>query len=133
MLSLFPEILFLAPLGTTFLRVAVGILFISMAWQMYRESRRMADVQLPLIGQLHEFLIMLWAGFIGVVGLALVVGVMTQIAALAGMLILIKRTVLRRYFEHICPFIFTIVAFAFLICFMLLVTGPGAFAFDLPL
>src|SRR6266566_1685131 len=102
MLSLFPPLLWLAPLGTTLLRVAVGVTFVIMVYQMYKQSKRMTEISLPMLGKPYEWLILFAAVIIGLVGVSLIVGLLTQLMALLGMLIVIKRTYLRKYYQEIC-------------------------------
>jgi hypothetical protein len=114
MLSVFPDVLFLAPFASFFLRVAVAILFGSVAWHHLKET----GVGLRVLG----------AGE-AVVALSLFFGAWAQPAALLGVIIaavwLFQRTSRRVALST--------VLLAAVICFGLILTGPGPFAFDLPL
>lgn len=133
MFSLFPEILFLAPFSATLIRLAVGIAFIGIAWRMNADAHEMARIRLPIIGQPSTSLMYLAGGIIGIVGLALVVGIYTQLMALFGVGITLVRLALGRRYDAVCPLVYSTQAFLLIMCLSLLVTGPGPIAFDLPL
>jgi uncharacterized membrane protein YphA (DoxX/SURF4 family) len=132
MLSLFPQILFLSPLGTTLLRIVAGGIFLLYAWTHAANREELGRIRffiigngvwIPLLAALVEFL----------AGIALVCGIYTQGAAIVGALLALKSLVWRRRY----PTFFTLSPIAsmllFAICLSLIVSGAGAFAFDLPL
>jgi uncharacterized membrane protein YphA (DoxX/SURF4 family) len=132
MLSLFPQILFLAPFGTTLLRVAAGITFLVVAWMHFDRRAALGEEEfivigrgawIPIFAALVEFL----------VGGALVLGAYTQAAALIGALLAFKHFVWQRRYPQFFPLPRSTSALLFVICLSLLVTGAGIFAFDLPL
>lgn len=114
MLSLFPELLFLAPFSAFALRVTLAVVLSMSAWGRVSMkdavSRTVAVVEIAL-------------------AVALVVGAWTQAAALATavwMLIML-------FVPRMRIFPLSTVAIALVISLSIIVTGPGAFAFDFPL
>lgn len=114
MLSLFPELLFLAPFSALVLRLSLTVLLGLTAW---------AHVSRP------SMLMRAWALGEVVLAAALLVGAWTQPAALIAAVWLFASIFVRdmRLFSK------STVILAIIICLSLAVTGPGAFAFDLPL
>ena len=114
MLSVFPEILFLSPLAATLLRLALAAVFARAAWVHAQRgdtaSRTLAFAEVA-------------------VALALLLGAWTQPAALAGAIIAAVWIFQRA--ARATPFSSALLALA--ISLSLVLTGPGAFAFDLPL
>ncbi|MBI2612965.1 hypothetical protein HYW59_04145 [Candidatus Kaiserbacteria bacterium] len=114
MLSVFPEILFLSPLAPFLIRVALGVLFASTAWAHIRRtdiaSRGLSILEFALAA-------------------ALLAGAWTQPAALLGSIVaavwLFQPT--SRVYQ------LSTVLLALVMSLSLIVTGAGAFAFDLPL
>lgn len=114
MLSLFPEILFLSPLAPFLIRVALGILFAFAAWAHLKRpdftSRTFSIV---------EF----------VIAAALTAGAWTQPASLLGSIVVAV------WFFQPTSRVYTMstILLALTMALSLIVTGAGAFAFDLPL
>ena len=114
MLSIFPEILFLSPFAALFLRVAAGAVF------GYAASRHIAQGDLLSRGV---------GGIEIICAVLLFAGLYTQPAAILGIALFLVHASIPRL--RVVP-----VSAGFLlltICISLLLTGPGAFAFDLPL
>ena len=59
MLSLFPQLLFLAPLGTAFLRVAAALCFAYMAWHFWKEKNELEITRVPVVGHLRPWMILI--------------------------------------------------------------------------
>ncbi len=114
MLSLFPEILFLAPFAALILRVALALLLALTAW---------AHVSRP------ETLARAWALIEMAAAVALLLGAWTQAAALAAAVWLFASLFVREM--RIFPK--STVILALIIALSLVLTGPGPFSFDLPL
>lgn len=114
MLSLFPQILFLAPFSALLIRVALAVVFAYSAWNLLRQN----DTLSRGVGILE----------IVIAGL-LIAGAWTQVAALAGLIFV--------GIHLVAPRLRTVALgtalLSFVLCLSLLVTGAGAFAFDLPL
>lgn len=114
MLSVFPEILFLSPLAPLLLRASLGALFALAAWKHAQypgiASRALGTIELAL-------------------AIALVAGAWTQPAAILGSAVILVWLFRKesRVYEA------SAIMLALAISLSLVVTGPGAFAFDLPL
>jgi uncharacterized membrane protein YphA (DoxX/SURF4 family) len=112
MLSLFPQLLFLSFFAPTLIRIAVGVSLMYLAWY------RIADSSL-----MHRALALLEI----VLAAALLIGLWTQVAALIATLLLLVLLSRSQRLPHSTLILLAIMAVT------LVVTGPGAFAFDLPL
>ncbi len=114
MLSLFPDLLFLSPLAAFLIRISVGLLLMYAAY-VHRSDSSIA--------------IRVLAGVQIIAGVLLVLGAYTQavaLFALACALVSLATTNRRVY-----PM--STLALGAVMAFTLLITGPGPFAFDLPL
>lgn len=123
MLTLFPDLLTYSFFGPTVVRLALGGILVALAVRHFAARDRVEN----------RFVAVGIAALEGVSGTLIVAGLFTQAAALASLIVSIKlRPVAAKY-----PAIFSPDAFALLcmaaISLLLIVTGPGAFAFDLPL
>ena len=115
MLSLFPNILWLAPFSILFFRVALACTLAYSAWQHFSSS---ADTSKRTFGALEI-----------AAAAAIVAGAWTQPAALGASMVLIAELALPRL---------RVVALgtallALVMAVSLILTGPGTFSFDLPL
>jgi hypothetical protein len=133
MLSLFPQILFLAPSGTALLRVAAAICFAHIAWDLIRRQVEISQADIMIIGHAKAWMVQLSASIIAVMALFLLVGAWVQIVALVGVIVVIKHLAFFRHHQTILTFQKSTYWLLLCICLMLVVTGAGAFAFDLPL
>ena len=114
MLSLFPEVLFLAPLSATLIRIALSCVFAYTAWHRISDS----STTLRIFGVIDA-----------IIAIALLIGMYTQLAALVGALC----TALWLFTPSWRPLPVSAVALALVMCLSLIVTGSGPLAFDLPL
>ena len=131
-LSLFPQILWLAPFSATLLRVAVAFVFFSIAWTHTEKREDLSRIDFLIVG--HGMWIPAFAAIVEFgIALALFVGIYTQAAAILAALAAIKFFVWKRRYGAMIPISRTASALLFIISLSLLFTGPGAFAFDLPL
>jgi hypothetical protein len=114
MLSLFPQLLFLSPLAFTLIRIALSILLI------YEGARLVsgADVGRRMSSVIHF-----------AIGIALFLGIGTQLAALCSAILWATVYFARSWTKY--PR--STVALAVVMSVALVVSGAGAFAFDLPL
>jgi uncharacterized membrane protein YphA (DoxX/SURF4 family) len=133
MLSLFPGLLFLAPLATTILRVAAGLAFIYIAYRMIVTREKICSVHVIIVGHVREWMVWVSAFVTLVIGILLCVGLWTQGAAVVGMLISLKHGLGVRGYSSILPLSGTAYFLLFVICLSLLFSGAGAFSIDLPL
>lgn len=134
MLNVFPDLLTFALLGPFVLRVTVGIILLVFAYThlvQRREAIRMAlSERWKSLGPIFVWYL---GTFEAIAGVLLVIGFLTQIAALLVIVISLKMLVLKK--KHAVLARHGTVAYILIlaIALSLLVTGAGAFAFDLPL
>ena len=133
MLSLFPSLLYLAPLSTTMLRMAAGLALLYMAYRYTYERKEIDRARFWPIGHVPQWLTFLGSFVVFVTGLFVLIGLYTQAAAMVGMIIALKNVVFVRYYPKLMPLSAIAAALLFVICLSLLFSGAGAFAFDLPI
>ncbi len=114
MLSLFPELLFLAPISAFVLRLALGALFAYTAW--HHISRN--DILVRILG---------------IAEIALAASLITGSAVQVAAMIAAATIVLWIFVPKLHRWPMSTLLLALVLCASLLVTGAGAFAFDLPL
>jgi uncharacterized membrane protein YphA (DoxX/SURF4 family) len=134
MLNPFPELLNYALLAPLLLRVVVGLIFLDLGFLKFRSEKerwlasfdtlglRPADLFVPLYGALQ---------IIG--GLMFIFGLYTQIAALFFVLSTGAELYIEWKAKDVLKRDMVFYLLIFVISFSLLLTGAGAFAFDLPL
>lgn len=132
MLSVFPQILFLAPLSATLLRVAAAFTFAYVVWKQAEHREDLARIRFPIVG---SGMWIVWLSIIieGSIALALFVGIYTQVAALLGAIAAAKYVFWKKYAPTAVPLTRGTSLLLLVVTLSLLVTGAGAFAFDLPL
>ena len=132
MLSVFPEILFLSPFAATLLRITVAIVFLYAAIMQARRIEILSEVPVPVLGK-GAWIV--WASvlFDTTIGVLLLVGLYTQVAALVGAIAIIKSIVFVPSYLAQIPVSRGAAALTAVILLSLLLTGAGAFAFDWPL
>ncbi len=130
MLSLFP-IQFLAPLAYLFMRVTVGIILLSLAKQAISNRTSLKEVFTFSFFPYGMFFVWYLSIIEIGIGIMLIVGFQTQIAALLLMFLSLKFIVMHRRFKH--PHLPQRLSYVLLfICAVsLFITGAGALAFDL--
>lgn len=133
MFSIFPQILFLQPAGIGLLRVAAGLYLIYIGYSLWSERAEVAKEQFPIIGRMPEWLAMLAATLQMALGILLVVGAWTQLVALLGAIVALKCIIFARAYKTIMPLDRAASILLLVILLALIVSGAGAFAFDLPL
>src|SRR6185369_5407448 len=131
-LSLFPQILFLAPFSATLLRITAGFVFLYLAYLHYSNKRAVAEEISNLLGA-ASIVCATYAFIEFGVGVGLVAGAWTQLAALFGFVIAIKMLFIRKSMHELKPLSQLSYALLAAICLSIFVTGAGIFAFDLPL
>jgi len=132
MLSLFPQILFLAPFSATLLRISAGLVFLYLAYFHISNRRKAAEELSALIGG-ASVVIYIYSLIELALALALILGAWTQAAGLVGFVIAVKMLLIRRSLKELRPLGALSYALLAVICLSLVVTGAGIFAFDLPL
>jgi len=114
-LSIFPDLLTYGLVAPLLLRLGVGGLILFFGWQRYKKSKTILAIIYWLVGAL------------------LVVGLYTQVIALLGFVINKIEVYPKWKHRTLTAEGFAPYALAGLIFLSLLFTGPGFFAFDLPL
>ena len=120
---------FFAP---TIVRVAVGMLFIYAGLTHWKKRDALADIKFPIIGK-GAWIV--WGSilFHVAVGAMLVFGYYTQIAALLGAVGALKGLLLGSRYKEVFVFTRSTYLLIIAVCLSLLLSGAGAFAFDIPL
>lgn len=132
MLNTFPSLLTYSFFAPTLLRVTVALTFAYIAYVQYKRREEIAKMRVPMVGKIGG---LIWVALVieALMALALLVGYCTQIAALLGLLLSIKHYVYAKKYPLVIPLGRADYIFIFVICLSILLTGAGAFAFDLPL
>ena len=134
MLSVFPDLLNYSLLAPFILRVVLGLIFLDLGILIFKSEKARWVASFETLGlRPATFFVPLYGALQIMGGVLLIIGLWTQVAALAfaiftGIELYIEwraREVLKR------DMVFYILLFA--ISVSLLLTGPGAYAFDLPL
>lgn len=132
MLSVFPQLLFLSPVSATLLRLAAGAMFLYLSYYHY-SNRQRAAAELGMLVGMSMPLLVLYALVELLVAISLILGLWTQVSALVGLGIAAKILFVRNRLKELKPLSSLSYALLGLICLSLVMTGAGAFAFDLPL
>jgi len=122
MLSVFPELFFLAPLAVFLLRVVLGLLFIWHGYSKFKPSSVPVSSFVRIIGLLEV---------LG--GISLVLGFVTQLAALVLSIIVLLALAAKLKGSTHLKYSVDFYILLFVATFSLVFLGPGAFAIDLPL
>lgn len=132
MLSMFP-IQFLAPLAFLILRVAVALCLFYLGRQHLRYRQELQNILVLSWWPYGRTTAYLFALGEIILATCIFVGASTQIAALLVVIMSGKMLILRSYFDHhtIPDRLFYFLLFA--ASLSLMITGPGAFAVDLPI
>ena len=134
MLNPFPDLLMYSLLGPFILRVVIGLIFIDLGFLKFRSEKERWIASFEALGlRPVDLLLPLYALLQIVGGLLLLIGLWTQVAALAfviftGVELYVEwraREILKR------DLVFYLLIFA--ISLSLLLTGAGAYAIDIPL
>jgi uncharacterized membrane protein YphA (DoxX/SURF4 family) len=137
MLNIFPDLLFLQLLSPFLLRVAVGIMFFWIGYSYLFRDRVATIAQLSTKWPKYATFAVIFGGiFETIIGIFLVAGFLTQIAAIAGMLIAtdaLFAKFLYRDLDKVVKYSKMFYILVFIISLSLLFSGAGAFAVDLPL
>ncbi len=133
MLNPFPHLLVFSFFAPTLLRLAVAGVFFYLAIFHLKNHKTVAR-EISVI----DYSVALWLSGLftlveGAVAVFLLVGFLTQIAALVGAIICLKIFFIKRGLRHISPLSHLAYILLAIICLSLLMTGAGAFAFDVPL
>jgi len=136
MLNTFPRLLDLGFFAPTLLRLAVALMLAWSAMHAWRNRRAHPHMPLPMLYN-QPWIPALAAVVELLLAAMFFCGWHTQIAALIGIAGVIKYAVYRRWWPEALAVYFPLspgaAFFMFFICLSLLISGAGAFAFDLPL
>lgn len=134
MLSIFPALLTYQLLAPTLLRLTLGIVFVNFGFTKIGRQKAEKIVFFETIG-LNPGIAYVWViALIEIVtGLFLVAGFLTQIAALVSVVILAIAFLLKKKHPLSLESGSGFLILCLVIALSLLLTGPGFFAFDLPL
>jgi putative oxidoreductase len=134
MLSVFPFLLTYQLAAPLLLRLTLGLILANFGWTKLRRQKAEKAAFFETIG-LRPGIIWVWIiALVEIVaGLFLIAGFLTQIAALTAAIILIAAIFLKK--KHPASFEsgLCLLSICLVIALSLLLTGPGFFAFDLPL
>ncbi len=132
MLNTFPDLLSLGFFAPTLLRIAVALAFLFGAYMQYQRVDELSNIRFPIVGA-GGWIIWLSIVAHAAIGLMLLFGYYTQIAAILGALGSIKGLVYAKKYPRVFALCRIDYFFVLVICLSLLLSGAGAFAFDLPL
>ncbi len=132
MLNPFPELLVYQLLAPTLLRMAVALVFAYLAYRHFEHRESISKTRFPVVGQ-GAWIVWLSIIIEAAVAVALFFGYYTQVAAILGAIGAIKHIVWRGKFPNFFWLTRSAAFLLLVICLSLLLTGAGAFAFDLPL
>lgn len=133
MLSLFPQVLFLAPLVGTLLRLTVGLTILYIAYVHLVRRAELGAIRFPMIGTPGSSFIVFGAAIEIIVALALIVGYSTQAAALLALALSIKHGIYAKMYPRFTPLCRLDYFYLAIMSIGLFLMGAGAFALDLPL
>jgi len=145
MLNPFPEVLFLGSFYVPFiLRIALGLFFLWLGIACTLKHRdRIAsafETRPPGPTFVHSFfpriatpVVWMLALIEITVGIGILIGFLTQVAALLAVIIVLKLMYFGRHYPYLAPGGISTYLFAITISLALFISGAGAFAFDIPL
>jgi uncharacterized membrane protein YphA (DoxX/SURF4 family) len=134
MLNPFPSLLVLTFFAPTLLRLTAAGVFFYLAWFHSKHHSDAIDELTPILSRrMAKIILPLYILIESVVALGLLFGFWTQVAALVGFIICIKILLIRRGLRALVPLSSSTYVLVAVICLSLLLTGAGAYAFDLPL
>jgi uncharacterized membrane protein YphA (DoxX/SURF4 family) len=134
MLNVFPDLLSLSILAPTVIRLVVGIFLVVLGWKTITKKRLAFESYF----QAKQYPLAAWLPWkLGMaeilVGIFIIIGFFTQVAALLAVYIFFTLMYIDDRKEKIFPYTATFYLVLVFVTLTLLITGAGAFAFDLPL
>ena len=134
MLSVFPNLFTYSEIAPLILRLAIGIIFLELGYLKLGKERSSWNMFFETIHfKPSQLFVSLLATIEIVAGTFLVVGYLTQVAALVMAIILFAEAYVEFRDSTILKRDVVFYTLLLVICVSLLFTGAGAFAFDLPL
>ena len=131
--SLFPELLNYQYFAITLIRVAAALAFLYMAYRYAFERGEIERARFWPVVHIPAWLTLFGSFVVFVVAVLLFIGLYTQAAAIVGMVLSLKDVVFANKYPRIMPLSAGAGVLLFVMCLSLLLSGAGAFAFDLPL
>lgn len=132
MLNPFPELLALRFFAPTLLRLVAALLLFYTAYVIFQKRDEVAHIRFPIIGKVPGV-----AGIASVIytvlALMLTAGYYTQIAALLAGIGSLKSLFLIKRYPALVPLSRSTHVLLFVLFLSLLISGAGAYAFDVPL
>jgi putative oxidoreductase len=139
MLSIFPALLTYKLVAPLILRLALGVIFLNFGWTKLKRQKNDKAAFFDTIG-LKPGIVYVWViALIEILtGLFLIVGFLTQIAALVAAVILIIATILKKKYPSSLESSKSFLILALIVAVSLLFTGAGFYSislgsFNLPL
>jgi|SRR3989344_2496599 len=134
MLNVFPELLNYSLLAPFILRVVVGLIFIDLGGLIFRSERQRWIASFEALGlRPTNLLIPIYALVQIVGGIMLIIGLWTQVAALALVIITGIELYIEWSAKEILKRDMVFYLLLFTISLSILLTGAGAYALDIPL
>ncbi len=132
MLNTFPQLLVFGFFAPTLLRLVAAGIFLYTAHYHFKHREQITHTRFPIVGARA------WVAWVALlvealVGLGLLVGYYTQIAALVGAIIALKQLVWHSRYPGFFFFSRSTSLLLLVVMLSLLLTGAGAWAMDVPL
>lgn len=133
MLNPFPTLLIYGIFAPLLIRVAVGTVLLYLSVEHLRGRKEIAHALRPMTGGFSSVAPLLLVVCEVIAGVLLVVGAWTQFAAILAIVLSLKALLTRRSLHALRPFPAIAYVLLIVMSLSLLISGAGAFAFDLPL
>ena len=133
MLNPFPHLLIYSFYVPTLLRLTATLVFIYIAYRIIRTKETVQSTELPFVGHAQGWMVWFSAIITILVAFFLFIGLGTQWAAIAAMVIALTHAFLAKKHAALLPLSRGAYMLLFVICLSLLISGAGAFASDIPL
>ncbi len=134
MLNTFPELLNFSFFAITLLRITAGLIFVYFGYLKLTKDK---EVKINFFNTIGFKPAIFWLYLIAVVeivvGLMITVGFLTQIASIIASLIMFASVIIKIIKPSSLPNTTDFYILFFVVFLSLILTGAGAFAFDLPL
>ena len=133
MLNPFPQLLLYGFFAPTLLRLCAGLALLYIAYTLRAGRKEITQTPMPVVGRVPEWAVWLAGFVVALTGIALILGYYTQWATIIGAVVALKQAAFSRRYSRIIPLSTGANLLLLAICLSLLLSGAGAFAFDLPL
>ncbi len=134
MLNPFPELLTYSMLAPFILRVVIGFIFLDLGILKFREEKQRWIASFETLGlRPADLLVPLYALLQIIGGVLLLIGLWTQVAALAFVIFVGSELYVEWKAREVLKRDMVFYLLVFVISLSLLITGAGAYAIDIPL